>query len=60
MPEHRLKNLISTDDVEEVSEPEQKVRQWLEFFYRFVMAVFLSCQLFDFLFNPIWMHGYLW
>jgi hypothetical protein len=45
---------------EELSESERSIRRGLEFSYRFVLAVFLSCQLFDFLFSPIWMHGYLW
>lgn len=51
---------MDNEDVEEISVCEHKIRQWLEFFYRFAMAIFISCQLFDFLFSPIWMHGYLW
>jgi hypothetical protein len=47
-------------DVEELSDDENRLRHFLEFVYRFSLAVFLSCQLVDFLFNPIWMHGYLW
>ncbi|CAD5230393.1 unnamed protein product [Bursaphelenchus okinawaensis] len=45
---------------EEVNESEQKLRKWLVFGYRYAWAVFLSWQMFDFLFSPIWMHGYLW
>lgn len=48
------------EEEEEVSEPEQCTRRVLEFSYRFAMAVFISCHLFEFLFSPIWMHGYLW
>jgi hypothetical protein len=62
MPGWRLKGLLTLhdNDVEEISDTEEKVRKWLEFLYRFAMAVFISCHLFDFLFSPIWMHGYLW
>ncbi|CAD5233603.1 unnamed protein product [Bursaphelenchus xylophilus] len=45
---------------EELSETERTCRRCLIFGYRFVWATFVSWQLFDFLFSPIWMHGYLW
>lgn len=48
------------DDGEYIPQWEFNVRQQLRFLYRFAVAVFLSAHLFDFLFNPIWMHGYIW
>ena len=47
-------------EVEELSAEDFFARKWLERGYRAAVATFLSYQLFDFLFSPIWMHGYLW
>lgn len=43
-----------------ISPAEVKARRAIEFGFRFGFSIFLSAQIFDFLFNPIWMHGYLW
>ncbi|VDK45552.1 unnamed protein product [Gongylonema pulchrum] len=45
---------------EEVAEKEAVIRQRVDFFLRLSFASFFSCQTFDFLFSPIWMHGYIW
>ncbi|VDN52320.1 unnamed protein product [Dracunculus medinensis] len=45
---------------EEVSTGEQKIRDKINFTFRLLLASFFSCQIFDFFFNPIWMHGYIW
>ncbi|KAI6197054.1 hypothetical protein M3Y94_01179600 [Aphelenchoides besseyi] len=55
-----LENRNVQTDNEELSGFERRLRHCLEFAYRFVLSIFVSCQLFDFLFSPIWMHGYLW
>uniref|UniRef100_A0A914I852 Transmembrane protein n=1 Tax=Globodera rostochiensis TaxID=31243 RepID=A0A914I852_GLORO len=39
---------------------ELSFRRALCFAFRLCVATFLSAQLWDFLFSPIWMHGYLW
>ncbi|VDN41231.1 unnamed protein product [Gongylonema pulchrum] len=44
---------------EEVAEKEAVIRQRVDFFLRLSFASFFSCQTFDFLFSPIWMHGSL-
>lgn len=48
------------DDDDEITEDERNFRIWLNRGYRFLLAVFFSFMLFDFLFSPLWMHGYLW
>lgn len=45
---------------ERITVLEYELRKLIELFYRFLFSVFLSAHLFDFLFNPIWMHGYIW
>uniref|UniRef100_A0AC35FJ15 Uncharacterized protein n=1 Tax=Panagrolaimus sp. PS1159 TaxID=55785 RepID=A0AC35FJ15_9BILA len=47
-------------EVEELSASDILIRKWFSRTFRASIATFLSFQLFDFLFNPIWMHGYLW
>ncbi|TMS35691.1 hypothetical protein L596_003036 [Steinernema carpocapsae] len=45
---------------EELSESEKTIRRCLEKCFRLAIAVFVSLQMFDFLFNSVWMHGYIW
>uniref|UniRef100_A0A0M3I3H4 Transmembrane protein n=1 Tax=Ascaris lumbricoides TaxID=6252 RepID=A0A0M3I3H4_ASCLU len=45
---------------EEISFDEQKIRDKFNFIFRLLIACFLSYQILDFLFSPIWMHGYIW
>lgn len=49
-----------TDGNEWISPSEQIVRRTIELIFRFSFGTFISAHIFDFLFNPIWMHGYLW
>ncbi|KAI1727772.1 hypothetical protein Ddc_05089 [Ditylenchus destructor] len=51
---------LSDDSREYINLFEWKLRSLADFSYRFAFAVFLSAQMFDFLFNPVWMHGYIW
>ncbi|KAF7640321.1 hypothetical protein Mgra_00000141 [Meloidogyne graminicola] len=48
------------EDEEWISINELYIRQIIIFIFRFVLGIFCSAQLWDFMFNPIWMHGYLW
>lgn len=48
------------DSCEFVTLWELNVRLKIKFFFRIILATFCSNQIFDFLFNPIWMHGYIW
>lgn len=45
---------------EEVSPAEAIIRQRLNFCFRLLIALFFNYQIFDFLFSPIWIHGYIW
>uniref|UniRef100_A0A1I7ZEM9 Transmembrane protein n=2 Tax=Steinernema glaseri TaxID=37863 RepID=A0A1I7ZEM9_9BILA len=51
---------MSTEECEELSVFEQKARAVAQKCFRLAVAVFVSAQMFDFLFNSIWMHGYIW
>ncbi|GMS87141.1 hypothetical protein PENTCL1PPCAC_9316, partial [Pristionchus entomophagus] len=39
---------------------ERGVRRAIDRCYRFGLASFFAYYTFDFLFNPVWMHGYVW
>jgi len=43
-----------------ISTDEHRVRRFIDWIFRLCLGTFFSAQLFDFLFNPIWMHGYIW
>uniref|UniRef100_A0A1I8EA92 Uncharacterized protein n=1 Tax=Wuchereria bancrofti TaxID=6293 RepID=A0A1I8EA92_WUCBA len=45
---------------EEVSPTEAIIRRRINFSFRLLIASFSSYQIFDFLFSPIWIHGYIW
>ncbi|VDO08734.1 unnamed protein product [Brugia timori] len=45
---------------EEVSPTEAIIRRRINFSFRLLIASFSSCQIFDFLFSPVWIHGYIW
>ncbi|KAK6103928.1 putative integral membrane protein [Brugia pahangi] len=45
---------------EEVSPTEAIIRRRINFSFRLLIASFTSCQIFDFLFSPVWIHGYIW
>ncbi|VDM98604.1 unnamed protein product [Thelazia callipaeda] len=45
---------------EKVSPSEAVIRQYVNFCFRLLFAMFFSSQIFDFLFSPVWLHGYLW
>uniref|UniRef100_A0A7E4V1S1 Exosortase/archaeosortase family protein n=1 Tax=Panagrellus redivivus TaxID=6233 RepID=A0A7E4V1S1_PANRE len=60
---HEIFSLIfdnCTSEPEILSPTEVKFRKIASIAYRFVLATIISFQWYDFLFNPIWMHGYLW
>jgi len=52
--------ILSPDGREFITCRELRIRRVLEAIYRFCLSVFCSAHLFDFLFSPIWMHGYIW
>lgn len=55
-----IEHELISDSPEIISLNEFRLRKFAEFVYRFLFSVFLSAHLFDFFFNPIWMHGYIW
>ncbi|CAJ0963345.1 unnamed protein product, partial [Mesorhabditis belari] len=48
------------EDPSEISRNEAVLRKIFGAFYRFIWAVFVSWQVNDFLYSPLWMHGYVW
>lgn len=52
--------IFINDSFEFITPWELHMRTKIKTFYRFILAVFFSAHIFDFLFNPIWMHGYIW
>uniref|UniRef100_A0A0R3S2Z5 Pecanex-like protein n=1 Tax=Elaeophora elaphi TaxID=1147741 RepID=A0A0R3S2Z5_9BILA len=44
---------------EEVSATEAIIRQRINFSFRLLIALFVNYQIFDFLYSPIWIHGYI-
>ncbi|EFO26929.1 hypothetical protein LOAG_01554 [Loa loa] len=45
---------------EEVSPIEAIIRNRINFCFRFLVALFFNYQTFDFMFSPVWIHGYIW
>ncbi|KAL3995054.1 putative integral membrane protein [Acanthocheilonema viteae] len=45
---------------EEISPTEAIIRQRINFCIRLAIALFFNYQTFDFLFSPVWIHGYIW
>uniref|UniRef100_A0A0N5AXP1 Transmembrane protein n=1 Tax=Syphacia muris TaxID=451379 RepID=A0A0N5AXP1_9BILA len=45
---------------EQISNSEKKVRKVVNFLFRFSAASFFSYHCFEFLFSPLWMHGFVW
>ncbi|GMR39668.1 hypothetical protein PMAYCL1PPCAC_09863 [Pristionchus mayeri] len=52
--------VLPEEDENELSGFERGVRKTIDRAYRFGIASFFAYHTFDFLFNPIWMHGYVW
>uniref|UniRef100_A0A1I8BEI5 Uncharacterized protein n=1 Tax=Meloidogyne hapla TaxID=6305 RepID=A0A1I8BEI5_MELHA len=57
---NKLINEFIFEDGEWISQSEANIRQIIIFIFRFALGIFCSAHLWDFMFNPIWMHGYLW
>ncbi|CAK5030129.1 unnamed protein product [Meloidogyne enterolobii] len=57
---NKLINEFIFEDGEWISQREAHIRQIIIFIFRFALGIFFSAHLWDFMFNPIWMHGYLW
>lgn len=52
--------LLPPEDDAELSDGERRLRGFLGLAYRFMAAIFTASHIFDFLFNSVWMHGYIW
>ncbi|VDL80628.1 unnamed protein product [Nippostrongylus brasiliensis] len=52
--------ILDAEDPSTLSPSDLRIRRLLSIGYRFAVAVFVTCHLFDFLFSSIWMHGYIW
>ncbi|WKX93663.1 hypothetical protein Q1695_011151 [Nippostrongylus brasiliensis] len=52
--------ILDAEDPSTLSPSDRRIRRLLSIGYRFAVAVFVTCHLFDFLFSSIWMHGYIW
>ncbi|GMT15562.1 hypothetical protein PFISCL1PPCAC_6859 [Pristionchus fissidentatus] len=52
--------VLPEENEEELSGFERGVRTTIDRVYRFVLASFFAYHTFQFMFSPIWMHGYVW